>query len=84
VAVESGISSGAESRAGEGECDGTEAFSRSRECFGELITVLADPESGRLTHAQMEDQLTVLSRELVRVLHQDSLDLRRGSGAGNR
>ena len=74
--MESSISPGAESRAGDGECDGTEAFSRSRECFGELITVLADPESGRLTHAQMEDQLTVLSRELVRVLHQDSLDLR--------
>ena len=76
VAVESSISPGAESRAGDGECDGTEAFSRSRECFGELITVLAGPESRRLTHAQMEDQLTVLSRELVRVLHQDSLDLR--------
>jgi hypothetical protein len=38
--------------------------------------VLADPGGGRLTHAEMEDQLTVLSRELVRVLHQDSLDLR--------
>jgi hypothetical protein len=38
--------------------------------------VLADPAGGRLTHAQMEDQLTELSRELVRLLHQDSLDLR--------
>ena len=64
------------SRAGDGECDGTEAFARSRECLEGLVTVLADPDSGRLTHAGMEDQLTVLSRELVRVLHQDSLDLR--------
>ena len=61
---------------GDGECDGTGAFGRSRQCFGELVTVLADREGGRLTHAQMEVQLTVLSRELVRVLHQDSLDLR--------
>ena len=51
-------------------------FARSRECFEGLVTVLAGPEAGRLTHAEMEDQLTVLSRELVRVLHQDSLDLR--------
>jgi hypothetical protein len=61
---------------GDGEGDGTEAFGRSRECFEGLVTVLADPAGGRLTHAQMEDQLTALSRELVRVLHQDSLDLR--------
>lgn len=63
-------------RADDGEGDGTEAFGRSRECFGELVSALADPAGGRLTHAQMEDHLTVLSRELVRVLHQDSLDLR--------
>jgi hypothetical protein len=74
--VEPSISPGPGGRAGDGDSDGTEAFSRSRECFGELVTVLADPAGGRLTHAQMEDQLTVLSRELVRVLHQDSLDLR--------
>jgi hypothetical protein len=76
VAVESGISPEAGSRAGDGECDGTEAFARSRECFEDLVTVLADPAGGRLTHAGMEVQLTGLSRELVRVLHQDSLDLR--------
>ena len=35
--------------------------------------MLAGPEAGRLTHAEMEDQLTVLSRELVRALHQDEL-----------
>ncbi len=74
--MESSISPEPGGRAGDGEGDGTEAFGRSRECFGELVAVLADPAGGRLTHAQMEDQLTVLSRELVRVLHQDSLDLR--------
>jgi hypothetical protein len=74
--VESSISPGPGSGGGGGEGGGSEAFGRSRECFGELITVLADPEGGRLTHAQMENQLTLLSRELVRVLHQDSLDLR--------
>ena len=74
--MEPSISPEPESRAADGEGDGTEAFSRSRECFEDLVTVLADPQGGRLTHAAMEDQLTVLSRELVRVLHQDSLDLR--------
>jgi hypothetical protein len=76
VAVKSSISPGPGRGAGDGEGDGTEAFGRSRECFEGLVTVLADPAGGRLTHAQMEDQLTVLSRELVRLLHQDSLDLR--------
>jgi hypothetical protein len=76
VAVEPSISPEPGAGGGDGEGDGTEAFARSRQCFGELVTVLADPGNGRLTHAQMEDQLTVLSRELVRVLHQDSLDLR--------
>src|ERR1017187_1177329 len=33
--------------------------SGSRECFEGLVSVLADPQGGRLTHAQMEDQLTV-------------------------
>jgi hypothetical protein len=41
-----------------------------------LVTVLADP-GGRLTHAEMEAQLTALSRVLVRLRrHRDSLDLR--------
>jgi hypothetical protein len=76
VAVESGISPEPGARAGGGEGDGADAFARSRECFEGLVTVLADPEGGRLTHAGMEVQLTGLSRELIRMLHQDSLDLR--------
>jgi len=74
--VEHSISGGQAGGAGDAERGGTEAFGRSRACFEELITTLADPAGGRLTHAQMEEQLTALSRELVRTLHQDSLDLR--------
>jgi len=44
------------------EGDGTEAFGRPRECLEGLVTVLADPAGGRLTHAQMEDRLTLISR----------------------
>ena len=58
------------------EEDAGEAFGRSQACFENLVAVLADPQGGRMTHAQMEDQLIVLSRELLQVLHQDSLDLR--------
>jgi len=74
--VEASMSPGQAGGAGDGEGSGREAFGQSRACFEELITTLADPDSGRLTHAQMEEQLTALSRELVRTLHQDSLDLR--------
>jgi hypothetical protein len=74
VAVESSMSSGQAGSAGDGEGSGREAFGRSREFFEELITTLAGPDSGRLTHAQMEEQLIALSRELMRTLHQDSLD----------
>jgi len=73
--VESSISPGQADGRGN-EAVNTDAFGRSRACFEEVITTLADPGSGRLTHAQMEEQLTALSRELVRTLHQDSLDLR--------
>lgn len=74
--MEPGIAGDQAGGAGDAESGGTRAFGRSRACFEELITTLADPEGGRLTHARMEEQLTALSRELVRTLHQDSLDLR--------
>ena len=74
--MEESISSGADRRAGDRGGDGARAFDRSRACFESLVAVLADPQGGQLTHAQMEDQLIVLSRELLQVLHQDSLDLR--------
>jgi hypothetical protein len=72
VAVDDSISP----QEGGREEDAGEAFGRSRACFENLVAVLADPQGGRMTHAQMEDQLIVLSRELLQVLHQDSLDLR--------
>jgi hypothetical protein len=76
VAVDFSISSGQADGGGDVQGGGGEAFARSRACFEELVVTLASPDSGRLTHAQMEEQLTSLSRELVRTLHQDSLDLR--------
>ena len=76
VAVESIISPGQADGGGDEEGGGADAFGRSRACFEEVLATLADPAGARLTHAQMEDQLTALSRELMRTLHQDSLDLR--------
>ncbi len=52
------------------------AFERSRGLFEEVVVGLADPGCGELTHAQLEDQLTERSRELMRSLFQDHLDLR--------
>lgn len=51
-------------------------FDRSRRLFEEVVAGLADPDCGELTHAQLEDQLTERSRELMRSLFQDHLDLR--------
>ncbi|MGH3948133.1 MAG: ISKra4 family transposase [Pseudonocardiaceae bacterium] len=44
--------------------------------FEQVVAELADPGCGELTHAQLEDQLTERSRELMRSLFQDHLDLR--------
>ncbi|MGH3801229.1 MAG: ISKra4 family transposase, partial [Pseudonocardiaceae bacterium] len=52
------------------------AFDRSRRLFEEVVAGLADPGCGELTHAQLVDQLTEHSRELMRSLFQDHLDLR--------
>ncbi|MGH3888774.1 MAG: hypothetical protein ACRDSZ_19820 [Pseudonocardiaceae bacterium] len=52
------------------------AFDRSRQLFEEVVAGLADPGCGELTHAQLEDQLTERSRELMRSLFSDHLDLR--------
>ncbi|MGH3826617.1 MAG: hypothetical protein ACRDQX_05505 [Pseudonocardiaceae bacterium] len=53
-----------------GVCD------RSRQLFERVVAGLADPGCGELTHAQRVDQLTEHSRELMRSLFQDHLDLR--------
>jgi hypothetical protein len=49
-------------------------FAQSRACFAELQEWLSGP--GGLTHAEVEEQLDVRGRELLRLLHQDHLDLR--------
>jgi hypothetical protein len=52
------------------------SFERSRECFESVVAVLDDPLTTVQTHAELEERLTVMSRELFRVLLQDHLDLR--------
>ncbi len=51
------------------------AFAESRECFGELEDWLASEEAAGLQHADLEEQLDVRGRELLRRLFQDRLDL---------
>ncbi len=51
------------------------AFAESRECFGELEDWLASEEAAGLQHAELEDQLEVRGRELVRRMFQGHLDL---------
>jgi hypothetical protein len=56
---------------------GTSAgFGSSRARFEEIVGWLDGTDSGGLTHAELEDQLTVRGRELLRQLQQDHLDLR--------
>ena len=57
------------------EPDG-ERFARSREFFAEMEEWLSGPEAAGLTHADLEGQLGARGRELLRLLHQDHLDLR--------
>jgi hypothetical protein len=56
--------------------DAVDAFDRSRQLFEKVVVGLADFGCGELTHAQLEDQLAERSRELMRSLFQDHLDLR--------
>ena len=51
------------------------AFAESRGCFGELEDWMASEEAAGLQHAELEDQLDVRGRELLRRLFQDRLDL---------
>ena len=63
-------------RSGSAERAATEEFRRSRQVFEDTVTGLADPGSDELTHAEMEDLLTVVARDLMLALYQDQLDLR--------
>jgi hypothetical protein len=52
-----------------------EAFAKSRNCFGELEDWLASAEAAGLQHGELEEQLDVRGRALLRQLFQDRLDL---------
>jgi hypothetical protein len=54
----------------------TTAFDESGERFETILAWLSGPESGGLTHAELEARLQVASRELFCQLVQDHLDLR--------
>lgn len=55
---------------------GAEVFEASRVLFEALVRELAGPDCAGATHAELEDVLTARSRELMRQLLQDHLDLR--------
>jgi hypothetical protein len=52
-----------------------EAFAESRKCFGEIEDWLGSEEAAGLQHADLEEQLDVRGRGLLRQLFQDRLDL---------
>ena len=52
-----------------------DAFAESRECFRELEDWLASEEAAGLQHADLEEQLEVRGRELLRQLFQGRLDV---------
>ena len=52
-----------------------EAFAESRKCFGELEDWMASEAAAGLQHGELEEQLDVRGRELLRRLFQDRLDL---------
>ncbi len=52
-----------------------EAFAKSRKCFRELEDWMASEEAAELQHGELEEQLDVRGRELLRRLFQDRLAL---------
>src|SRR5260370_32149779 len=52
-----------------------EAFAKARKCFRELEDWMASGEAAGLQHGELEEQLDVRGRELLRRLFQDRLDL---------
>ena len=51
------------------------AFAESRKCFGELEDWMASAGAAGLQHGELEEQLEVRGRELLRLMFQDRLDL---------
>ena len=54
---------------------GGEEFTQARECYGDLEEWLAGQAAAGLQHAELEDELGVRGRELLRRLFQGHLDL---------
>jgi hypothetical protein len=54
----------------------SEMFARSRTCLAEIEGWLSGGEAAALAHAELEERLGERGRELLRLLHQDHLDLR--------
>jgi hypothetical protein len=55
-------------------CARDDAFAQSRECFRELEEWAASEEAAGLQHGELEEQLDVRGRDLLRQLFQDRLD----------
>src|SRR5271157_688449 len=51
------------------------ALAESRKCFGELEDWMASAGAAGLQHGELEEQLEVRGRELLRLMFQDRLDL---------
>ena len=54
----------------------SEVFAQSRACLAEIEGWLSGGEAAALAHAELEERLGERGRELLRLLHQDHLDLR--------
>jgi len=55
-------------------CARDDAFAQSRECFRELEEWAASEEAAGLQHGELEEQLDMRGRDLLRQLFQDRLD----------
>src|SRR5450432_289574 len=53
-----------------------EAFAPTWEKFTSIVAFLADPSSGELTHAELEERLEADARKAFRQAMQDHVDLR--------
>ena len=56
--------------------DGPSSFARSHACFEEVVGWARGEEAAGLTHGELEEQLEVKGRDLLRTLLQDHVDLR--------
>ena len=61
---------------------GEDAFTQARECYAGLEDWLASEDATGLQHAELEEQVGVRGRELLRLLFQGHLDLLAARGPG--